>query len=112
MKKLEQRCINDTVKTIYDDCIAQFLDERFNYLMDKKRLRSCTAWVYETSEYYVLQSYGTVVACILKSNDTCFDFLRYVYGYTPTSAQHIAKFRHDYGKGKWGCEYELRYYPV
>ena len=73
------------------------------------RLRNCTAWVYETSNYYFLRSYNTIVAFIDKETDTCYDVLRYVYGYTSTSAQHIAKFRHDYGSGKWGCEHEMRY---
>jgi len=67
-----------------------------------KRLRSCTAWVFETEGFYILKSYGTFIACIRKHDDVLFDALRIVYGYTATSAQHIAKFAHDYGKGKWG----------
>lgn len=74
------------------------------------RLRSCTAWVYETPNYYLLRSYNTIIAFIVKSTDTCYDVLRLVYGYTSTSAKHIAKFRHDYGNGKWGCEHEMRWY--
>lgn len=74
-----------------------------------KRLRSCTAWVYETEHYYFLRSYNTIIAFIDKDTDTCYDVLRLVFGYTSTSAQHIAKFRHDYGAGKWGCEHELRW---
>lgn len=74
------------------------------------RLRSCSAWVYETTNYYFLRSYNTIIACIDKTTDTCYDVLRMVYGYTSTSAQHIAKFRHDYGSGKWGCEHEMRWY--
>lgn len=76
------------------------------------RLRNCTAWVYETTNYYFLRSYNTIVAFIDKTTDTCYDVLRLVYGYTSISAQHIAKFRHDYGQGKWGCEHERRYIPV
>ena len=74
------------------------------------RLRSCTACVYETSNYYYLRSYNTIIAFIDKTTDTCYDVLRLVFGYTATSAQHIAKFRQDYGKGKWGCEHEMRWY--
>lgn len=67
------------------------------------RLRSCSATVYSTGNYYVLRSYNTIIAAIDKRTDTCFDFLRKVYGYTATSAQHISKFDHDYGTGAWGC---------
>ena len=63
----------------------------------------------ETGElmYYVLRSYNTIVAAIDVSNDTLYDFLRYVYGYTSTSAQHIAKFSCDYG-----CTKHLTYREV
>lgn len=61
------------------------------------RLRRCQAYVYETDHYFWLRSYGTFIAFIEKTTDTCYDILRMVYGYTATSAQHIAKFRHDYG---------------
>lgn len=60
------------------------------------RLRKCSAFVYETDCYYILRSFNSYVAFIRKSDGTCFDILRAVYGYTATSAQHIAKFRHDY----------------
>lgn len=69
----------------------------------EQRLRSCSAWVYETANYYILRSYSTIIACIDKRTDTLCDFLRLVYGYTATSAQHISKFSKDYGYGKWGC---------
>lgn len=61
------------------------------------RLRSCNACVWETKHFYILQSYATMVAAIDKESNIMFDFLRYAYGYTATSAQHIAKFAHDYG---------------
>ena len=73
------------------------------------RLRTCTAWVYESEHFYFLNSYSTIVAYINKELDSCTDILRMVYGYTSTSAQHIAKFRHDYGKGKRGCQYNYRF---
>ena len=69
-----------------------------------KKLRSCNASVWETENYYILQSYRTFVACISKKTDICYDVLRIVYGYTNTSAQHISKFKKNYGAGKWGCE--------
>lgn len=76
------------------------------------RLRACTANVLETDDYYFLKSYNTVIAFIDKESDTLYDMLRYVYGYTATSAQHIAKFTHDYGKGLYRCNTEYRYYDV
>lgn len=60
------------------------------------RLRSCTAWVFETENFYVLKSYNTFIAAIDKRSNTCVDVLRDVYGYTSTSSQHIAKFFSDY----------------
>lgn len=78
-----------------------------------KRLRHCQAWVYTFVDenghtYFVLRSYGTMVAAVAPTGDK-YDWLRYVYGYTVTSAQHIAKFFQDY------APYEnpkFRYYPV
>ena len=83
-----------------------------NVLHHGTRLRTCQAMVYETSSFYVLRSYNTVVAIIEKKTDTCYDFLRYVYGYTSTSAQHISKFDKDYGRGKWGCKERVTYREV
>ena len=60
------------------------------------RLRTCTAWVYVNSDYYFLMSYNTIVAAVRKSDGLCIDALRFVYGYTATSAQHISKFFHDF----------------
>lgn len=76
------------------------------------RLRSCQAYVYETPSFYVLRSYNTIVAIIEKSTDTCYDFLRKVYGFTHTSAQHIRKFEKDYGRAMYGCTKSLTYYEV
>ena len=39
-------------------------------------------------------------------------FLRAVYGYTSTSAQHISKFDKDYGRGTWGCKERVTYREV
>lgn len=71
------------------------------------QLRSCRAHVHETENYYILQSYNTMVACIDKRTKCGYDVLRYEYEYTATSAQHISKFLHDYG-----AENYRRYYPV
>lgn len=77
-----------------------------------RRLRTCTAEVYKVGTFWALRSYNTTIAIIDTETDTLYDFLRLVYGYTSTSAQHIAKFRHDYGQGKWGCENVLTYRAV
>lgn len=110
MKKSEQLKINEMCIACLDDVNTEIMQQ--NGLNNWKRLRSCTADVSETDNFYVLRSYNTLVAFIDKRTDALYDVLRFVYGYTSTSAQHIAKFRHDYGYGKWGCKKEYRYYPV
>lgn len=62
----------------------------------RRNLRYCSAEVLETSEYFILCSYSTQIACIDKETKRGYDYLRLVYGYTATSAQHIAKFFSDY----------------
>ena len=109
MKKEEQRIINDSILREWEKA-SQELEGNSEYTIN--RLRSCSAEVLTTEHYHFLKSYNTIIAFIDKNTDTCYDVLRYVYGYTSTSSQHIAKFRHDYGYGKWGCIAELRYYPV
>lgn len=105
MKKAEQALINDDVISVYND-LTSAIDK---YGMQRiGRLRSCSAEVFRTFGYYVLVSYNTVVAAIDNDN-YLYDFLRYVYGYTSTSAQHIAKFRSDYG-GRF-CHI-IRYYLI
>lgn len=74
-----------------------------------KKLRYCQACVIETDHYYILRSYRTIVAVIDKETDVLYDVLRWVYGYTSTSAQHISKFEKDYCKGKWSCADRLTY---
>ena len=114
MKKSEQLAINEQVLTLVND-----FNTTNNYTGNFKRLRSCSAEVApvidsETGEllYYVLRSYRTIVAAIDVRTDTLYDFLRYVYGYTSTSAQPIAQLDKDYGMGKWGCTNRLTYREV
>ena len=80
---------SEVAKQFYSDCEPVF----------SKRLRNCQATVYaygnEERRIYLLKSYSTIVAMVFDSGK-CYDFLRYVYGYTATSAQHISKFFHDY----------------
>ena len=105
MKKAEQQEINNEIIAALEEFNANTAP-----ITNVRQLRSCSAKVYKQGKYWVLQSYRTVVAFIDTDTDTLYDVLRWVYGYTSTSAQHIAKFRHDYGAGKWGCTRELRYY--
>lgn len=106
MTKREQALINEAVISMVNKCDAEV---NLNALHHGKRLRTCNAYVYETPSFYVLRSYNTVVAIIEKSTDTCYDFLRYDYGYTNTSAQHISKFDKDYGRCMWGCKERVTY---
>ena len=110
MKKSEQLAINAKVLEylqVYND----WVNSR-NVFPHWERLRSCSAEVAKVGNWYVLRSYHTIVAIIDTQTDTLIDFLRYVYGYTSTSAQHIAKFSQDYGMGKWGCANRLTYRDV
>lgn len=64
----------------------------------RERLNRCQAWYGlqggDSSDFalVVLVSYKTVVAIYDKRENTVYDFLRAVYGYTSTSCQHIRKF--------------------
>lgn len=97
MKKSVQKEIN----RIVEEFIVRFNSENHGVYDSVKRLRSCNAKVYAYDEYYVLKSYDTIVAVIDRNTGIAYDFLRYVYGFTSTSAQHISKFFHDYTTDKW-----------
>ena len=110
MKKSVQLEINKEVMSALDR-----YNEELNHdcpVVEVGRLRTCQACVYQTSGFYVLRSYRTVVAVIEKSTDTCYDFLRAVYGHTNASAQHISKFDHDYGRGAYGCKDRVTYREI
>lgn len=104
MKKSEQRITNEKVR----DFMRENPDLLSAYgIHEWKQLHSCSAEVANVGCFWVLKSYSTVIAVIDKRTHTLYDFLRYVYGYTSTSAQHISKFARDYS-----AENTLRYYPV
>ena len=109
MKKDEIKKSNEEIVAKAEEVNA-YLDTA--EIIKTKRLRSCSAEVIETEKYYLLRSYRTIVAFIEKDTDTLYDILRYVYGYTSTSAQHISKFSHDYGSGRWGCENRRTWLPI
>lgn len=102
MTKYEQELANKEVVIAMELALGELYKENEEKPVKGKRLRSCTAWVFETESFYILKSYETYVACIRKYDDILYDALRIAYGYTATSAQHISKFAHDYGAGKWG----------
>lgn len=97
-----QKKINFAAIRNYQIAYAQYIALPYGYA--PTRLRSCHAVVYETSKYYVLRSYNTVVACIDKSTGICYDVLRHVFGFTATSCQHINKFFSDYSGARWRSE--------
>ena len=103
-KRENQALCNQICVEVFENAMAELTGD-----CNCKRLRACKAVVVETENYYILQSYRTTVAVIDKRTDTLYDVLRYVYGYTATSAQHISKFEKDYCSGKWGCEMRLTY---
>lgn len=81
-------------KVINEKCMEEFekaMEEFRTGNFDTMKLRSCTASVIETPHYWILISYNTIIAVTSKDTGVCYDVLRVVYGYTATSAQHIAK---------------------
>lgn len=86
MSKNEQIIINAIVKDIFDNLPSVFG-------VTPIRLYTCSAWIYYIGRYTILKSYSTIIAVYDGEQDILYDGLRYVYGYTATSAQHIAKFK-------------------
>lgn len=111
MKKTEQITINEKVLDFLK--ANPELTDRYAIPSNAwQPLRSCSADVARIGTIYVLRSYSTIIAAIDIETDTCYDFLRYVYGYTATSAQHVTKFAKDYGRGYYGCATKLTYKEV
>lgn len=97
MGKKEQIADNSIVEEYIDELNAEISVNGIEYV---GRLRKCKAYVYKTTHFTILRSYNTIVAAVYNRTPTAapvfIDFLRLVYGYTATSAQHIARFKHDY----------------
>lgn len=118
MGKYEQKCENLNAE-IHLDMFHDAMCSAITTICNAHQLRRCSATVFDlvddtTGEvlYHVLRSYNTIVAFIDPTTDTLYDVLRKVYGYTATSAQHIAKFDKDYGRGKWGCANRVTYRDI
>lgn len=105
MKQYNQHLENITAWAIFNCAFNELDAMRENKY---KRLRRCTAWVFETENFYLLKSYDTIIAAIDKRSNVCVDVLRDVYGYTSTSAQHIAKFFNDYAFTIGKCRSDLK----
>lgn len=105
MGKIKERMLtNEEVLAVLNDvnlCIDTFGTN------SRRKLRSCKAEICSTEGYIILYSYGTMVAAYAPETDTVYDFLRYVYGYNATSAQHITKFTAD-----MHASHIMRYYPL
>lgn len=93
-KKDDQLRINEVCERAWQKAMEEF--HKTANIISAKNLRSCCAKVYETDNFFILVSYFTPVAALSKFDNHVYDMLRYEYGYTATSAQHIAKFAHDY----------------
>ncbi len=87
MGKSEQFVINAIVKQVFDNLPYIGMN------VDGIRLYHCTAYVYYVGRYVILKSYQTIIAVYDGERGVLYDGLRYVYGYTATSAQHITKFK-------------------
>lgn len=92
------------IQILANEKVNAILNERDNAPYSKTvaretltRLNTCQAWTYEADYFAVLISYNTEVACIDMRTGICYDYLRKVYGYTATSAQHISKFMKKFG---------------
>ena len=98
-KRIAQEAENNTAYALFKAGFSELLTENHYNLVHAKsvRLRTCSAEVFETENFYLLKSYNTFVAVISKATNICADVLRTEYDYTATSAQHIAKFISDYG---------------
>ena len=89
MKKNEQIEVNAYVENISNDINALL---RSVYPSNWHRLYNCKAEWTQVNDWMILRSYSSIVAAYNVNTDEMFDFLRLVYYYTATSAQHIAKF--------------------
>lgn len=100
MKKNEQIEVNTYVENIVNDINA--LTRTLETPIKWRQLYRCSADMgIVKGGWILLKSYSTIVAAYNIYTDELFDFLRLVYGYTATSAQHIAKFR-NYCRGEFG----------
>lgn len=93
MTTAEQINHNIIAVNLFNNAMLEYHNSEHTVLHN---LRSCTADVIETKNYFILRSFFTFIAAIDKNSNICADVLRRVYHYTRVSAQHIAKFKYDF----------------
>lgn len=82
--------INQEAYDIINEHADQMNESAYNQV---KQLYNCKAWLYESKNCIWLKSYNTFIAVYDIDKNILVDCLRTEFGYTATSAQHIAKFR-------------------
>lgn len=107
MKKNEQMKIN-ALCMAYSKLAAQDAEL---WHSDFVRLHKCAAATCRTNDFEVLRSYNTIVALYHIKKGLLIDILRREYGFTATSAQHIAKFK-NLMRDRYGMCETIRYYPI
>ena len=81
MMYITRKEIADAVLNEYDHALGSRIQQLYN----------CKAWIfmYDYSDFIILQSYTTIVAAFQRSTG-----ILWVFGfYSNTTAQHVAKFR-------------------
>ena len=94
-QKDKQVELNEWILANWDDAISRYyekIEKGFDFDVKPKRLFNCQAEYFTIDKYVYLKSYNTIVAVFDIDFMNLIDVLRYVYGYTATSAQHISKF--------------------
>lgn len=93
MKKAEQIEINKKVLQAMHDALSELENDERQGSVRWIPLNHCKAsYAFTKRHYAVLKSYNTIVAVIDGYTGYCYDFSRFVYGYTATTTQHICKF--------------------
>ena len=120
MTKKQKEYTNRYALDIWEMCKTVIKHDIVHELWSK-RLAYCRATVTAYSHndeptIYILTSYNTQVACVIVNGNMVYgvDMLRHEYGYSSTSAQHIAKFFNHYvdyiAKTRGMDSIRLRYY--
>ena len=98
-----QQNTNNRCIEIYNKSMEEYRDYKVSRKI--KKFRKCTAETIETQNYIFLRSYNTIVCVYDKKQNIVVDVLRYVYGYTATSTQHIYKFFNDLRVANFGIAF-------
>lgn len=112
-----QQQINEFIIGEYDDALSYYMEccDKYPDRIKWHQLYNCKGCFCDIDRWTFLKSYDTIVAVFDHYHFRLFDVLRYVYGYTATSAQHIAKFR-NWVRLTYCCSFddieEYRYYEV